>query len=344
MSAPIISIVTPAYNEEDSLDVFYARTIAVLENAQIDAEIIFVNDGSTDTTFDKLIALHKQDSRVVVLDLSRNFGKEIALTAGLDHARGQAAIPIDIDLQDPPELIPELIEKWHEGYQVVNARRRSRQDETFMKKATASLFYKLMQRIDRKSTIPSDVGDFRLIDRKALDAVLSMREHHRFMKGIFAVVGFRQAFVEFDRDPRYAGQTGFNYWKLWNFSIEGITSFTTLPLRVFGYIGFFVAMISFLYGSWILMKSMIFSDPVAGFPSLFVSVTFLGGIQLIGLGVIGEYLGRVFNETKNRPLYFLNAIYDVRMPLQHVDQNKTIDTSQRPLQADRSEESKSSNS
>ncbi|MEL6840452.1 MAG: glycosyltransferase family 2 protein [Pseudomonadota bacterium] len=310
MTTPEISIVAPAYNEEASVQAFYDRVVGVLDTNEIAAEIIFINDGSTDGTLEKLVALHAQDSRVVIVDLSRNFGKEIALTAGLDHVRGRAAIPIDVDLQDPPELIPDLIAKWREGFVVVNARRRSRQGETFLKKTTASMFYRLMQKFDRHSAIPANVGDFRLIDRKALDAINTMRERHRFMKGIFAVVGFKQAFVDYDRDPRFGGQSSFNYWKLWNFSLEGITSFTTLPLRLFGYVGVLVALMSFAYGIFILIKALLFDDPVAGFPTLFVAVSFLGGVQLIGLGVIGEYLGRIFNETKNRPLYFVNAVYD----------------------------------
>lgn len=310
MIYPEISVVAPAYNEAASLDAFYDRMIAVFDSNDINGEIILVNDGSTDGTLDRLLALHTKDSRVVVIDLSRNFGKEIALTAGLDHVRGKAAIPIDVDLQDPPELIPELIRKWQQGYLVVNARRRSRQGETALKKATASMFYKLMQKFEPNSRIPANVGDFRLIDRKALDAVNSMRERHRFMKGIFAIVGFKQAFVDYDRDPRFNGESSFNYWKLWNFSLEGITSFTTLPLRLFGYFGFIVALISFFYGLFILTKAMFFGDPAAGFPTLFIAISFLGGVQLIGLGVIGEYLGRVFNETKHRPLYFINEVYE----------------------------------
>ncbi|MEY1557509.1 glycosyltransferase family 2 protein [Yoonia sp. R2331] len=312
MAAPEISVVAPAYNEEDSLQAFYDRLTATFDGNKIDGEIVFVNDGSRDNTLPMLIALQAQDPRVVVVDLSRNFGKEIALTAGLDHARGRAAIPIDVDLQDPPELIVDLIAKWREGYDVVDARRRSRQGETFLKKATASLFYKLIKRLDRHSSIPANVGDFRLIDRKALDAINSMRERHRFMKGIFAFVGFKRTFVDYDRDPRFGGVTSFNYWKLWNFSLEGITSFSTLPLRAFGYVGFCVAVLSFFYGLFIMLKSLIFGDEVAGFPTLFVAISFLGGVQLIGLGIIGEYLGRTFNEVKNRPLYFINAVHTAR--------------------------------
>lgn len=312
MTGPEISIVAPAYNEEDSLETFYDRMCGIFHSAGIDGEIVLVNDGSADATLEKMIALHRRDSRVVVVDLSRNFGKEIALTAGLDHARGLAAIPIDVDLQDPPEIIPKLMEKWREGYLVVNARRRNREGETFLKKFTAYLFYKLIRRLDENSAIPANVGDFRLIDRKALKAVLAMRERHRFMKGIFAVVGYRQAFVDYDRDPRFSGKSSFNYWKLWNFSIEGVTSFTTLPLRLFGYIGFIVAALSFFYGGFIFIKALFYSDPAAGFPTLFVAMTFLGGIQLIGLGVLGEYIGRIFNETKRRSLYFLNEVHDQR--------------------------------
>jgi glycosyltransferase involved in cell wall biosynthesis len=307
--APEISIVAPAYNEQDSVDAFYDRVSHVLKQAGVTSEIIFINDGSTDSTLEKMIALSERDARVVVIDLSRNFGKEIALTAGLDIVRGQAAIPIDVDLQDPPELIPALIAKWRAGFQVVNARRRNRKGETVMKKATASAFYKLMNQLHRQSALPANVGDFRLLDRKALDAVSTMRERHRFMKGLFTVVGFRQAFVEYDRDPRYGGRTSFNYWKLWNFSLEGITSFTTLPLRLSGYAGLMVAMLSFAYGMYVLVKALFLGDPVAGFPTLFVTITFIGGVQLLCLGVIGEYLGRIFNETKNRPLYFINDIY-----------------------------------
>ncbi len=304
-----ISIVAPAYNEAASIDVFYERVSKVLETLGMGAELIFVNDGSTDDTLAKLLNHQRNDARIVIIDLSRNFGKEIALTAGLDAARGRAAIPIDTDLQDPPELIPELVAAWKKGYRIVNARRISRKGETVLKRVTASVFYRLIQRFNRQIQIPANVGDFRLIDRQALDAINSMRERHRFMKGIFSLVGFNQTFVDYKRDQRHAGKTSFNYWKLWNLSLEGITSFTTLPLRMFVYLGLCVAMMSFAYGSYILIKAAFFGDPVAGFPTLFVTVTFLGGVQLVGLGVIGEYLGRVFNETKQRPLYFIDTVY-----------------------------------
>lgn len=230
--------------------------------------------------------------------------------SALEH-QPQAVGPIDTDLQDPPELIPDLVAAWQHCFTIVNARRRSRQGETMLKKTTASMFYKLMQRINHRIQIPANVGDFRLIDRKALDAINTMREQHRFMKGLFSLVGFKQTFIDYNRDPRFAGGTSFNYWKLWNLSLEGITSFTTLPLRMFAYVGFCVALMSFAYGILILVKAALIGDPVAGFPTLFVAITFLGGVQLVGLGVIGEYLGRVFNETKQRPLYFIDTIYRV---------------------------------
>ena len=311
-SNPVLSIIAPAYNEEKTVAEFYRRTSEVLNATGLTYEFVFTNDGSTDGTLDVLLDMQAKDQRVVVVDLSRNFGKEIALTAGLDFAQGSAAIPMDVDLQDPPEVIPELIQKWQEGFPVVNARRRSRDTDTWLKRFTASLFYKLMKRLDPRVTIPENVGDFRLIDRKVIEAVISMREHHRFMKGIFAVAGFKQAFIDYDREVRFAGTSKFNYWRLWNFSLEGITSFTTAPLRLFTYIGILIAFLSFGYGAYILIKALLWGDPVAGFPSLFVGITFLGGLQLTGLGIIGEYLGRVFNETKRRPLYFLNAVHSDR--------------------------------
>ena len=306
---PTLSIIVPAYNEEDVLEEFYKRTAAVMDGLDFPSEIVFVNDGSGDKTIDLMKALHDKDSRVVVVDLSRNFGKEIALTAGLDHARGEIAVPIDADLQDPPEFIPEMIKYWKEGYNVVNARRSVRLGESWLKLTTADLFYKLVKRLDPRVNIPANVGDFRLLDRKALDALSTIREQHRFMKGIFATIGFKQITIEYERDPRLAGETKFNFWKLWNFSLEGITSFTTLPLRMASYMGFFIAALSFIYGIFILSKALIFGDPVQGFPTLFVAVSFLGGVQLVFLGVIGEYLGRIFNETKDRPLYFTNDVY-----------------------------------
>lgn len=304
-SKKILSIIVPAYNEEEVLPEFHRRTTAVLDEFEMDSEVIYINDGSNDNTLEILKQIQLSDTRVIILDLSRNYGKEIALTAGLDSARGDAAVPIDGDLQDPPEMIRTLIDKWQEGYNVVYARRISRDGETWIKKITASLFYSLMQKVGGKVTIPRNVGDFRLLDRKALNALKQFREEHRFMKGLFATIGFRQIAVDYKRDPRLLGKTKWNYWKLWNFSLEGITSFTILPLKISSYIGVLTALCSFIYGISIIGKTILFGDPVPGFPSLMAMVAFLGGIQLIVLGVIGEYLGRIFNETKNRPLYFV---------------------------------------
>lgn len=301
----LISIVIPAYNEEEVLDEFHRRVIQVMDSLPYRVELIFVNDGSSDRTLEKLRTLKISDNRVGIVDLSRNFGKEIALTAGIDHAEGDAIIPIDADLQDPPEIIPELIAQWQAGYDVVYATRLEREGETWIKKATASTFYKLMQNIGDKVSIPRNTGDFRLMSRRAVDAFCSMREQHRFLKGLFSLVGFPQTAVYYNRDPRFAGSTKWNYPKLINLSIEGITSFTTAPLRMATYLGFLVALCAFLFAAWIVYKTIVFGDPVAGYPSLMTVVLFLGGVQLLATGIIGEYLGRIFNETKQRPLYFV---------------------------------------
>jgi len=247
-----------------------------------------------------------KDPRVAVIDLSRNFGKEIALTAGLDHASGEAVVVIDADLQDPPELIPELVEKWREGYDVVYARRTTRDGESFLKKSTAKLFYRFIQGVSRVQ-IPEDTGDFRLLSRRAVESLKQLRETHRFMKGLFAWIGYPQIAVNYRRDPRFAGQTKWNYWQLWNFALEGITSFTINPLKIATYLGLITSVGSFTYALFIIYKTFAFGDPVQGYPSLMVVILFLGGVQLMSLGVIGEYLGRMFNETKRRPLYFTNS-------------------------------------
>ena len=268
-------------------------------------EVVFVNDGSTDSTLGLMHALQERHPNTSVIDLSRNFGKEIALTAGLDHARGDAVVIIDADLQDPPEVIGDLIKGWCEGYEIVYARRRVREGETWLKKATAGAFYRIMERIGDVA-LPRDVGDFRLMSRKAVDAVRQLRERHRFMKGVFAWVGFPAKEVLYDRAPRHAGETKWNYWKLWNLSIEGLTASTLAPLKLSTYFGFLVACSSFFAGLFFIVKTLFFGDAVAGFPTLIVVILFLGGVQLMVLGVLGEYLGRVFNETKDRPLYFVN--------------------------------------
>jgi glycosyltransferase involved in cell wall biosynthesis len=299
-----ISVVVPAYNEAKVLPEFHRRLAGVLDSLGTASEVVYVNDGSTDETLSVLQRLRASDKRVAIVDLSRNFGKEIALTAGLDHAVGDAVVVVDADLQDPPELIPELVAHWREGYDVVYAQRRSRAGETFFKKTSAAAFYRIMQKVGAVD-LPRQAGDFRLLSRPAVEAVKQVREQHRFMKGLFAWVGFPQKAVLYDRDPRAAGSTKWTYWKLWNLSLEGITSFTIAPLKLATYLGLVTAVGAFFYGMYIIVDTLVFGNPVPGYPSLMVVVLFLGGIQLIFLGIVGEYLGRVFNETKRRPLYFV---------------------------------------
>lgn len=301
-----LSVVVPAYNEEEVLPEFHSRLGAVLDSIGGNAQIVYVNDGSTDRTVEVALSLRQQDARVVLVDLSRNFGKEIAMTAGLDHAEGDAVIVIDADLQDPPELIPELLKHYHDGYDVVYAQRVSRAGEGALKKTTAYLFYRLIQAATRVK-IPADTGDFRLLSRRAVDALKTLREQHRFMKGLYAWIGFPQKAVPYNRDPRKAGQTKWSYWNLWNFALEGFTSFTIGPLKVATYLGICTAAAAFLYALWVIYKTLAHGDSVAGYPSLMVVILFLGGIQLMTIGVLGEYLGRMFDETKQRPLYFVKT-------------------------------------
>jgi glycosyltransferase involved in cell wall biosynthesis len=303
---PTLSVVVPAYNEQEVLPEFHRRLGAVLDSISLSAEIVYVNDGSRDDTHGVMQTLQQNDPRVAVVDLSRNFGKEIALTAGLDHTHGDAIVVIDADLQDPPELIPELIKQWQSGYDNVYAKRMEREGETFLKKATAHAFYRTIQKMSRVK-IPEDTGDFRLLSRRAIDSLLQLREQHRFMKGLFTWIGYPSISVPYKRDPRFAGETKWNYWKLWNFALEGITSFSIGPLKMATYMGFMVASAAFLYAIFIITKTILYGESVRGYPSLMVVVLFLGGVQMIGLGIIGEYLGRMFNETKGRPLYFVNA-------------------------------------
>jgi glycosyltransferase involved in cell wall biosynthesis len=304
--APAISVVVPAYNEQEVLPAFHERLVPVMQALGLPWEVVFVNDGSRDATLDIMLALQARDPRVSVVNLSRNFGKEIALTAGLDHAAAsEAVVVIDADLQDPPEVIPDLVAAWRRGFDIAYAQRREREGETWVKKATAAGFYRVMQRIGGRVQLPPNTGDFRLMSRRALDALLALREQHRFMKGLFAWVGFPSVPVLYDRAPRAAGTTKWNYWKLWNLSLEGITSFTLGPLKVATYLGLFTAVFASLYGFTIIVKTLLWGNPVAGYPSLMAVVLFLGGVQLMTLGIIGEYLGRVFNETKGRPLYIV---------------------------------------
>jgi glycosyltransferase involved in cell wall biosynthesis len=301
-----LSVIVPVYNEEEVLLEFHNRLSEVLNAMSVNAKIVYVNDGSTDKTLILLHTLRDNDLRIAILDLSRNFGKEIALTAGLDYASGDAVVIIDADLQDPPELIPELLKHWREGYDVVYAKRIAREGETILKKATARAFYSLIQKVGRVK-IPENAGDFRLLSRRAVDALKQIREKHRFMKGLFTWIGYQQKEVPYRRDPRYAGKTKWNYWRLFNFALDAITSFTTTPLKLSTYLGILTAFGAFVYGSVIIFKTLIYGEPVKGYPSLMVVILFLGGIQLVAIGVIGEYLGRMFDESKNRPLYLLKG-------------------------------------
>ena len=301
-----LTIVVPCYNEKDVLPEFHRRLAGVLDGVDADAEVVYVNDGSRDETLEIMHRLADSDSRITIIDLSRNFGKEIALTAGLDHANGDAVVVIDADLQDPPELIPELLRHWQRGFDIVYARRITRHGESWVKKATAHVFYRLIHRMSRVQ-IPEDTGDFRLMSGRAVKALLRLREQHRFMKGLYAWIGFPQMPVLYRRDPRFAGQTKWSYWRLWNFALEGITSFSTAPLKVSTYVGLVVAILAFLYGLLIIYRTIAYGEPVRGYPSLMVTVLFLGGVQLVAIGLLGEYMGRMFDESKGRPLYFVNS-------------------------------------
>lgn len=303
-----ISIVVPLYNESESIEYLFARLTPVLVGLNLNYEIICVNDGSQDDTIKRLIELNRQDPTIKIVSLSRNFGKEIALTAGIDYASGAAVILIDADLQDPPELIEKLIAKWREGYDVVYATRRSRQGDTWLKRISAMAFYQTIGRMSHVP-IPANTGDFRLLDRRVVEAIKKLPERTRFMKGLFAWVGYKQTSVLFDRQPRYKGQTSWNYWKLWNFALDGIISFSFLPLKVWSYVGVTISVVSLLYALMLVIRTLIFGVDVPGYASLMVAILFLGGIQLITLGVLGEYLGRVYEEVKGRPLYFVREEY-----------------------------------
>ncbi|WP_088179178.1 glycosyltransferase family 2 protein [Thauera phenolivorans] len=311
-ASPSISIVVPAYNEEEVLQEFHNRTTEVLSTLGGPYEIVYINDGSTDRTLSLMHEIRDIDPNVTIVDLSRNFGKEIALTAGLDQSRGDVVIVIDADLQDPPELIPQFLAEWKNGFDIVYAVRTDRAGETWLKKTTALGFYRLIQSVSRVP-IPKDTGDFRLMSRRAVDALGRLREQHRFMKGLFSWIGYPSKPIYYRRDARAAGETKWNYWQLWNFAVEGITSFSIAPLKIATYVGLATASISFVYAIYIVYKTLMFGDPIRGYPSLMVVILFLGGVQLVFTGVIGEYLGRVFDEVKQRPLYLLNGVHESRM-------------------------------
>ncbi len=299
-----ISLVVPVFNEEATIPIFYKTVREFEELKPYEVEIVFINDGSKDATESIINKIAASDPLVIPLSFTRNFGKEPALFAGLDHATGDTVIPIDVDLQDPIEVIPHLIEKWQAGADMVLAKRSDRSNDGRMKRKTAEWFYKLHNKISNPK-IEENVGDFRLMSREVVENIKQMPERNLFMKGVLSWVGGKTDIVEYARAERVAGDSKFNGWKLWNLALEGITSFSTFPLRIWTYIGLFIAGMSFLYGAWMIIDKLIFGNNVPGYPSLLVSVLFLGGVQLIGIGILGEYIGRIYIETKKRPKYII---------------------------------------
>jgi glycosyltransferase involved in cell wall biosynthesis len=309
-----ITILVPAYNEEAVLDKLYERLDALAKQiTKYRLEFLFVDDGSRDKTLEMLRRYSKDDPRVAYVSLSRNFGKETAMIAGLDHADGDAVVIIDADLQDPPELIPQMIKHWEAGYDDVYAKRESREGETWLKKNTSKLFYKLLQR-STNITIQRDTGDFRLLDKRCVEALRQIRESQRYTKGMFSWIGYKKKEITYNRDPRAAGQTKWNYPKLFNLAVEGITSFTTAPLRISSVLGIVISLLAFIYILFLVVRTLLFGADVAGYPSIMAAVLFLGGVQLVSLGIIGEYIARIFSETKHRPLYFIEELH------RHADQ------------------------
>ncbi|HZX80695.1 MAG TPA: glycosyltransferase family 2 protein [Lysobacter sp.] len=304
-----LTVVVAAYNEADSLPLLHPRIVAALDGIErLDARVLYVDDGSRDATWQVLRTIAAEDPRVSLLRLSRNFGKEAALTAGLDLVTEGAALILDADGQDPPELVPAFVAKWREGFDDVHGTRVARAGESWLRRATAHAFYRVIGRLS-KTPIPADTGDFRLLSPRSLAALRQLRERHRFMKGLFGWVGYRSVAIAYERDARLAGSSKFNLWRLWNFAIEGITSFSTAPLRLATYLGLMTALVAFLYGLWIIAKALLWGDRVAGWPTMMSVILFLGGVQLIALGLIGEYLGRLYDESKRRPLYLVDEFH-----------------------------------
>ncbi len=302
-----LSLLVPVYNEADVIDSFFARVQPILEELALEWEVVCVNDGSKDGTLELLWQWHERDARIKVISLSRNFGKERALIAGLDLTSGDAVIPMDVDLQDPPELIPRMVELWEQGFDIVNAVRSSRKGDSVVKRTTAGLFYRIFNSISNFD-FPSNAGDFRLLSRRVCDVLCSMRETHRFLKGLSAWVGLPTTTIYFEREPRSGGTTKWNYWRLWNYALEGIVSFSTVPLKMASYLGLMTASVSLFYAGFLVVRTMIFGDPVHGYPSLMAALLFIGGIQLIFIGVIGEYIARIHDEVKGRPIYVVDSV------------------------------------
>ena len=310
----LISLLIPAYNEEQVLDKLFVRLANLAnETKDYDFEFLFVNDGSKDMTLHMIKDYAEKDSRVSYINLSRNFGKEIGMIAGLDHVQGDATVIIDADLQDPPELIPKMIQLWEEGYDDVYAKRKSREGESWLKKFTSKMYYRSLQRVTH-IPIQEDTGDFRLLDRRVVEALKQFRESQRNTKAMFSWVGFHKKEILYDRDPRAAGETKWNYFKLVNLAIDGITSFTTAPLRISTYTGILISAIAFIFIIFLVIRTLFFGSDLAGYPSTMAVILFLGGVQLISLGIIGEYVGRIFNETKQRPLYLIEEYHNGKNP------------------------------
>ena len=308
MSRDLLTIVVAAFDEAASLPLLHRRIAAALDAAAaagVDGRMLYVDDGSSDGTWDVMRGLANGDRRVALLRLSRNFGKEAALTAGLDRVGEGAALILDADGQDPPELLPQFVAKWREGYDDVHGTRIAREGEGWLKKSSAHAFYRVIQRLS-KTPVPADTGDFRLLSPRALAALRQLRERHRFMKGLFGWIGYNSVAIPYQRGPRAAGESKFTLWRLWNFALEGITSFSTAPLRLATYLGLGAAAVAFVYAVWIVAKALLFGDRVAGWPTMMAVILFLGGVQLVALGMIGEYLGRLYDESKQRPLYLVD--------------------------------------
>ena len=307
MPRDLLTVVVAAFNEAQALPLLHPRVRAALDGMpDVDGRVLYVDDGSHDATWTVLQQIAANDPGVGLLRLSRNFGKEAALTAGLDHVGAGAALILDADGQDPPELIPKFVAKWREGYDDVHGTRMEREGESWLKRGTAHAFYRVIGRLSH-TPIPADTGDFRLLSPRSLAALRQLRERHRFMKGLFGWVGFNSTAIPYHREARTAGTSKFNLWRLWNFALEGITSFSTAPLRLATYLGLLTAVVAFLYALWVVLKAMFWGDPVAGWPTMMAVILFLGGVQLIALGLIGEYLGRLYDEAKQRPLYLVDA-------------------------------------
>lgn len=302
-----LTIVIAAFDEARALPALQPRLAAVMDQLSADGvetRVLYVDDGSVDGTWEVLRSIADGDARVALLRLSRNFGKEIALTAGLDQVTEGAAMILDADGQDPPELIPRFVAHWRDGYDDVHGTRISRAGESWAKKATAHVFYRVIQRL-AKTPVPADTGDYRLLSPRALDALRQIRERHRFMKGLFGWIGFNRIAIPYERHARIAGRSKFGFWRLWNFAIDGVTSFSTAPLRLATYVGLVTASMAFVFALWVIGKAMLYGDPVAGWPTMMAVILFLGSVQLVALGVIGEYLGRLYEESKQRPLYLV---------------------------------------